>query len=390
MSATPKRAHDSEDVIDGSDLFSNKRVKKHGTSINELLNEVLSELTMVKSKTLTISVLNSVIEKVGMIRAIVDDMPFKNDIMKELTDLKDAVMNMTKTPTYAEVTQHEPMDLEPTNAETASEMPFTTVRSRKGKSKKKTTEKAKQQPKTRTRTLGVVTITTGDKNINGETIMAKLKETVNPAEKGMKVQKIIQQNTGVKLVLDLEGCKALSADQALKDAGLTVTEAPKKSPKMIIYDVSTEYSKVDVENGLRKQNNLVEGCDLTVRTAIGKGTEVRNWVIEVSPEVRTALRKRGRVHIQYNSCRVKDFALPTQCYKCQKFGHTSKHCKSGKDTCSQCGVDGHNYKSCPKSKESRCCANCTRASRPSNHSVSSNRCPIYKKACEIEKLNTYA
>jgi hypothetical protein len=40
------------------------------------------------------------------------------------------------------------------------------------------------------------------------------------------------------------------------------------------------------------------------------------------------LRDRS-VYLGWLSCRVKDYAKVTKCYKCQRYGHVAKYCKGG-------------------------------------------------------------
>ena len=75
------------------------------------------------------------------------------------------------------------------------------------------------------------------------------------------------------------------------------------------------------------------------------------------------------------SCRVY-VPLPLRCFKCQKFGHGTKNCKSDKDICGKCSLE-HGTSNCGEDAVPKC-ANCSQ-----NHSSYSWECPKYKLEKEI-------
>lgn len=69
-------------------------------------------------------------------------------------------------------------------------------------------------------------------------------------------------------------------------------------------------------------------------------------------------------------------AGPTQCYKCQRYGHVSRHCDN-RPRCLKCGT-GHETQQCTKRREvSPTCANCQGA-----HTSNYKGCSFYKFAIE--------
>ncbi|CAF2792908.1 unnamed protein product [Rotaria sp. Silwood2] len=65
---------------------------------------------------------------------------------------------------------------------------------------------------------------------------------------------------------------------------------------------------------------------------------------------------------------------PCQCYKCFKYGHVAKYCKSENQVCSRCGTHNHKYDNCPNSNQQPICCNCK-----GEHSSTSTDCPKFKE-----------
>ena len=81
--------------------------------------------------------------------------------------------------------------------------------------------------------------------------------------------------------------------------------------------------------------------------------------------------------IKAGYCNVKvDLYIPNplRCYKCQKFGHGSRSCRS-KMICQNCGESDHESQSCKKEPH---CHNCG-----GPHTASFKQCPSYVKEAKI-------
>ncbi|XP_046684448.1 uncharacterized protein LOC124370200 [Homalodisca vitripennis] len=73
------------------------------------------------------------------------------------------------------------------------------------------------------------------------------------------------------------------------------------------------------------------------------------------------------------------FRNPQRCFRCQKFGHSSKVCQN-KELCVQCGKEDHNEKTC---NIEPFCVNCK-----GKHSAASRNCKIYLEEKEVIKIAT--
>ena len=69
---------------------------------------------------------------------------------------------------------------------------------------------------------------------------------------------------------------------------------------------------------------------------------------------------------------------PQQCFKCQRYGHVAKYCRSEVDICSRCGQQGHVTADCNNSIKCYHCAG--------SHNSNSKECQKY--TCEMNVLET--
>lgn len=73
---------------------------------------------------------------------------------------------------------------------------------------------------------------------------------------------------------------------------------------------------------------------------------------------------------------------PMLCYKCHRFGHIAKQCKSRLAFCGHCTLN-HDTRECPKRKDEPLCVNCEGA-----HSPRSLQCPVMQKKFQKHNLST--
>ena len=90
-----------------------------------------------------------------------------------------------------------------------------------------------------------------------------------------------------------------------------------------------------------------------------------------SKEAEKEILELGRLKIGYMSFKVEKFIKPpTQCYKCNKFGHLSKNCPNAM-SCSKCAGD-HSHENCVGQEPK--CINCGEA-----HSAFDRACRVYRE-----------
>ncbi|XP_046673231.1 uncharacterized protein LOC124362614 [Homalodisca vitripennis] len=232
-------------------------------------------------------------------------------------------------------------------------------------------------------------------NKESEEIKRKLKELVKPSEIGLKVRRLRMIRNGVIIESESEeGVENLLKSDALKSAGMTVEKPTKKNPMVMVYDINPALSNEAVKAEIYKRNmhrSEIEeedfNTEFTVKHKYQEKTERRNevkrnhMVAEYSVRVRNWLRRKGRVYIEWESCRIKDYVDLARCYKCQRFVHVAKFCTNDKPSCSHCAKE-HVFKDCKNTKKEEArCANCSREDRlDARHPASWRGCPAYEKA----------
>ncbi|CAI6371915.1 unnamed protein product [Macrosiphum euphorbiae] len=92
-----------------------------------------------------------------------------------------------------------------------------------------------------------------------------------------------------------------------------------------------------------------------------------HWVIEVAPE--TLQKIEGKfAYLGMTKCKMKIYDSVTQCYNCQRFGHTARTCIDGQPRCRMCS-ERHDSRTC-KSLTVKC-PNC----HSNKHDAASMKCP---------------
>ncbi|KAM7310720.1 hypothetical protein ISCGN_007628, partial [Ixodes scapularis] len=105
----------------------------------------------------------------------------------------------------------------------------------------------------------------------------------------------------------------------------------------------------------------------------GRETPSRHVILTFEKHALPATIKAG-----YLNCRIRPYIPnPQQCFRCQRFGHSSRSCR-GKETCAKCGGQDHVADICDA------VARCSNCSGP--HPAYSRTCPLWKQEKEILSL----
>lgn len=121
-------------------------------------------------------------------------------------------------------------------------------------------------------------------------------------------------------------------------------------PRILVYDVDKRVNgnqfiqDLIIKNldGVGKVEQLEKELKLLSRM---NGKEDKcNLVFSVSGRIFNRLMNFGRIFINFDSHRIREYTSITRCYKCQGFGHTSRVCS--KTICGHCVQEGHDFKTC--------------------------------------------
>jgi len=262
-----------------------------------------------------------------------------------------------------------------------------------------------QQKPQKQSTKHVLTITPKDNTITSSETRKQLKSKINPINIKVGINRVQNISKG-GLLIECETKEEIDRlSQELKTnlaVNMDIKIPEKKKPKVIIYNLSNDDQKEEIEEAIH--NYLATTTGMTTQDEVrfkfftkAKSANLRNAVIEVSPNARKTLLSSGKVNIGWSRCIVADFISVTRCFKCLGFGHIAKYCSQTQQKCSNCAGD-HKHSDCDSSDNHKTCLNCvllnsrTRNSKlyvDTKHSAMDNNCHCFKyqKSQTISKID---
>ena len=171
------------------------------------------------------------------------------------------------------------------------------------------------------------------------------------------------------------------------NANLSVSRPVKRNPKIIIFGIDPTLEKEKLTEALCSQNDALNEASLELITEF-QGKQGRTAIVSVDQKSIERLTGMRRLNIGWTRADFRPSTKPVLCYKCLKYGHVKKFCRSSA-LCGNCGTAGHEQKECTGNLS---CPNCTHANLRSpfrkplatDHKVGSRECPIHLR--EVERL----
>ncbi|KAJ8875840.1 hypothetical protein PR048_023741 [Dryococelus australis] len=67
----------------------------------------------------------------------------------------------------------------------------------------------------------------------------------------------------------------------------------------------------------------------------------------IIPKIFHLIKQNNRIFIKWQAYKFHELVLPGRCFKCLRFGHKRKYCRSDVQYCSHCSGEGHERVNCP-------------------------------------------
>ena len=172
----------------------------------------------------------------------------------------------------------------------------------------------------------------------------QLKDAINQDLNGIEIKQIkFTKNNNMLLYLaNKQDYDQLTCEEAnVQFAGKSLTILKPKLYPFVIKGINYNNAK-DQKEELSEQGvvNMKE-----IKSARNKDAIINKVIVFCENEdTATNHKNKGYIYISYQKYRIEEYKPAiklTSCYKCQKFGHIAKQCKSEKTICPKCGNDNH-------------------------------------------------
>ena len=175
-------------------------------------------------------------------------------------------------------------------------------------------------------------------------------------------------------------------EENINDINISVVEKEKIKPKIKVCNVDADVD--DVIEDIKERNKWIndyiqEEEDFKLVKELNTREENnRHYIIKCTPEIRKQIFIRGEIlYTLYKKNKVFDSYNVYQCFKCQGFNHSAKHCEENQ-VCAKCGGN-HRLVECNTNVEK--CVNCERKGHSDlNHRTNGTKCPVYKE--EVSRI----
>lgn len=218
-----------------------------------------------------------------------------------------------------------------------------------------------------------------------------VEEKINPSSLGVGVSRVKYVRSG-GVAIKCSGAQDVKnlCDNMKRHLGqdYEVQVPEKKNPKIKIINIEKDLLN-DQEVLLEKiilQNSITTPTEKRVLKIVNSYENKRGKTcvtLEVDSATYEQIKMKDVLYIGWKTCRYIDFVGVIQCYRCWKFGHMKKICKSGQDICPRCS-ENHELKECQRNEE--VCVNCKHAVEvlkitniDFHHTATSKNCEAYKR-----------
>jgi len=366
---------------------------EYGTRLNAIFGWLEHTISVERAKKLTVQASEGMMDKISELRNIMHILAGENSHLKgRLMEREDNAKETLTTfvtkinQKAAEIGQLKSEILELKKVKDIQAVPPTAVTSSKvttyaqtvsGKPQVAKASAPKEKPKdldrcrkARASTRFVVDVP-ADKTVAN--VKTELWQTVKSKLPNPRAKTILSGKSLIIIPDDNNTLEVLRNVPNLKSVG-------PKQPRIIIYDVDSELSEVELADGLLLQNpelgltrDEIQSMDVKHKLGPRNGSTT-HWVIETPAHILPKLENKS-VYLGMTRCRIKVHKNTTQCYHCQKFGHTALKCNQELPTCRHC-AKSHDSRECTD-KNKAVCTNCR-----GDHKASSASCKSRGRAVQ--------
>lgn len=232
-----------------------------------------------------------------------------------------------------------------------------------------------------------------NENQSSEEVKQLVKEKIRPKTQNIQVHRLSKIRNG-GIAIEVQSDRETEFIRETLAEHLDVRTPVKRKPRIILFSIDKTYSEDELLEEIHLQNfkhlsfnNFSDNFKLKFKTGPRQQSTV-NWVAECSPGLYREITLKGKVFLDWTSARVSVYKAATRCYKCQKYGHLSKDCKSQVEICGHCAGSGHDRLNCPLTRLPPKCANCPKGK--ADHSVHGKSCPSYiNELNRLDRLTDY-
>lgn len=232
------------------------------------------------------------------------------------------------------------------------------------------------------------------------------KNNFSPGTLGVEINKAKKTKDGFLIsCTDEPSAKKLKETLESKlSTNYRVCEPTSLRPRFIIRGVPDECLKDEVTGAhkpsvcddfvknILQNNNLDANSvnDFKVISCFRNNSNI-NVIVEIIPSLFNYIINRRFLFLGWHKCLVEEYYQLIRCFKCSKYGHLKKDCRSVNTICPDCS-DSHDKKDCKA--QSKLCPNCKfqnlkhKCNWPTDHSANSRKCNFFKMKIDQLKNKT--
>lgn len=215
-------------------------------------------------------------------------------------------------------------------------------------------------------------------------VLGAIRKEANPESTGTEIRSVRQTRAGEVLVeLGAKTGDKTAFGESLRailgDNAMVRSLEPRETVE--IRDLDSLSTSEEVTDAIRRDLGEL-AADLTVSVTGANSRAQRMAIVSIGAKGADRLLKAQHIKIGWVSCRVRQRATVSKCYRCLGYGHLAGTCK-GPDRsrlCFKCGGADHRAKECTAPERCFLCAEKGLGPEGLDHTPGSRRCAAFRDA----------